>query len=92
MKNRNLSGNLEIFDLMKSAASALSDSPISYEALPGINTGGCWKVNCDRSPFFIPFETQVVNYDIAGYKITARKEINLLPWILGGLAIYFIMK
>jgi len=90
--NRKLSGNIEIFDLLKSAASALSDPPVQYEALPGINQGGCWKINCDKSPFFIPFQTQIVNYDIAGFKVTARKEINLLPWILGAVAIYFIMK
>ena len=148
MMNRKLSGNLEIFDVFKSVAGALSDnsieiykttpkefnkikydwykntndervlkfnnpiefakytgvekfnkktgkplsdSPIQYEALPGLDSG-CWKINCDRSPFYIPFQTQSVNYNVAGVSITARKEINILPYIIGIVALYFIMK
>ena len=71
----------------------ISDPPVSvqYSPLPGLDQG-CWKVNCETSPFYIPFVTQTVNYEVGGYTFVARKEINLVPWLAVALGIYFIMR
>ena len=82
-------GQLEIFDLLKTAGAALSE--VQYEALPGMDTG-CWKINCERSPFYIPFQTQTVHYNFQGIDLVARKEINLLPWIAGAALLFYLMK
>jgi hypothetical protein len=89
---RKLSGNLEVFDLIKSAASVLGDN-IAYDT-DILNFGtGCWKFNCDNTKgLYFPLVTKRRQFDLGSFKVEAVEEINLVPWIAVALIAYFIFK
>ena len=82
----------DVFDMFKAVGNVLGDN-IAYDT-DILNFGtGCWKYNCqDTNGLYFPMVTETRDFNLGSFTVHAVKEINLVPWIAGGLLLYFIMR